>query len=251
MGEAAACVYGALRMPGLSGPTDFEVISFDCYGTLIDWESGILAAMQPVIEFHELICTSEDVLAAYARGESAVEASGWMPYREVLRRTFASMAKDLGFAPRRDELELLEQELPRWLPFPDTIASLRALKASGARLVVISNIDDDLFALTATRLGVEFDAVVTAAQAKHYKPHPAMFELAIASLGVPAAKVLHCAQSRFHDVATAKRLGMQTVHVVRESGRTGGATPNVGDEDECRADWTVPDLAGLVALVGA
>jgi 2-haloacid dehalogenase len=234
----------------MGGPTDFEVISFDCYGTLIDWESGILAAMQPVIEFHELTVTSEDVLTAYARGESAVEDGGWLPYREVLRRTFASMAKDLGFAPRRDELELLEQALPRWHPFPDTVAGLAALKAAGHRLVVISNIDDDLFAQTATRLGVEFDAVVTAAQAKHYKPHPGMFERAIDRLGLSPRKFLHAAQSRFHDVATAKRLGMQTVHVVRDSGRTGGATPEVGD-DEAKPDWTVPDLAGLVALVGA
>jgi 2-haloacid dehalogenase len=235
--------------PEMPGPIDFEVISFDCYGTLIDWESGILATMQPVIEFHELICTSEDVLAAYARGESAVEAGGWLPYREVLRRTFASMAKDLGFAPRRDELELLEQALPRWLPFADTVAGLRALKATGRRLVVISNVDDDLFALTTARLGVEFDAVVTAAQAKHYKPHPGMFELAIARLGLPPRKFLHAAQSRFHDVVTAKRFGMQTVHVVRDSGRSGGAIPEV-DGDEARPDWTVPDLAGLVALVG-
>ncbi len=230
---------------------DFEVISFDCYGTLIDWESGILAAMQPVIEFHELICTSEDVLAAYARGESAVEADGWLPYREVLRRTFASMAKDLGFAPRREELELLEQALPRWLPFPDTVAGLRALKAAGHRLVIISNVDDDLFARTATRLGVDFDAVVTAAQAKHYKPHPGMFELAIARLGVPAPRFLHAAQSRFHDIATAKQLGMQTVHVVRDAGRSGGATPWVDDDERTRPDATVADLAGLVALVGA
>ncbi|MFV8750529.1 haloacid dehalogenase type II [Nannocystaceae bacterium ST9] len=235
----------------MAGPIDFEVISFDCYGTLIDWESGILAVMHPVIEFHELVCTSEEVLAAYARGESAVEASGWLPYREVLRRTFASMAKDLGFAPRREELELLEQGLPRWQPFADTVAGLRALKAAGHRLAVISNVDDDLFAGTSSRLGVEFDLVVTAAQAKHYKPHPAMFERAIERLGLPADRILHAAQSRFHDVATAKRLGMQTVHVVRESGRAGGATPEVGDDEATRADWTVPDLAGLVALVGA
>lgn len=231
-------------------PRDFEVISFDCYGTLIDWESGILATMQAVIEHHELIVTSEDVLMAFARAEAAVEASGFMSYREVLRRSFAAMAKDLGFAPRRDELELLEDTLPRWLPFPDTVASLRALQAAGHALAVISNVDDDLFALTARRLGVDFELVVTAAQAKHYKPHPAMFELALARRGVAASRFLHAAQSRYHDIGTAKRLGMQTVHVVRESGRKSGAVPDV-DGAAPQADWTVPDLAGLVALVGA
>ncbi len=233
-------------------PRDFEVISFDCYGTLIDWESGIIAAMQPVIERHELICPAHELLAAYARAEAAVEAHEWLPYREVLRRTFASMAKDLGFAPRHDELELLERSLPTWRPFVDTVASLRALKQAGYRLVIISNVDDDLFAGTRDKLGVELDGVITAAQAKAYKPSTAMFELAIERLGVPAGRFLHAAQSLFHDVGTARRLGMQTVHVVRDSGRPGtGATPDTGGDPAYRPDWTVPDLAGLVALVGA
>lgn len=233
-------------------PQDFELISFDCYGTLIDWESGILAAMQPVIERHELVSSSDEILAAYARGESAVEAEGWRPYREVLRRTFASMAKDLGFSPRHDELEQLERSLPTWHPFPDTVASLRRLKAAGHRLVIISNVDDDLFAATAQRLEVELDGVITAAQARAYKPSPAMFELAFARLGRPPERFLHAAQSRFHDIGTARRLGMQTVHVVRDSGRPGtGATPEVEGDPAYEPDWTVPDLAGLVALVGA
>jgi 2-haloalkanoic acid dehalogenase type II len=233
------------------GPRDFEVISFDCYGTLMDWESGILAAMQPVINRHELVSRPDEVLDAYARAESAVEAGAYLPYREVLRRTFAGMAKDLGFAPGAGELETLIEALPRWQPFHDTIAGLRALKAAGHRLVVISNVDDDLFDATARTLEVEFDAVITAAQARCYKPGAAMFELAFARLGLPPGRFLHAAQSRFHDIATAKRLGMQTVHVVRDSGRgLASATPTV-EGDGSEADWTVPDLAGLVRLVGA
>lgn len=231
-------------------PRDFEYISFDCYGTLIDWESGILAAMQPVISRHELVSRPDEVLDAYARAEAAVEDGAYLPYREVLRRTFAGMAKDLGFAPGGGELETLCEALPRWQPFHDTVAGLRALKAAGHRLVVISNVDDDLFTETARLLEVEFDAVITAAQARCYKPGTAMFELAFERLGVAPSRMLHAAQSQFHDIEPARRLGMQTVHVVRDSGRGSvSAVPPV--QQPSTADWTVPDLAGLVKLVGA
>ena len=230
-------------------PLDFEVVSFDCYGTLIDWESGILAAMQPVIARHELVTRTDEILSAYARAESAVEAGPYKSYREVLRRTFAAMAKDLGFAPQAGELETLVEALPNWEPFPDTVAGLRALAAKGHRLAVISNVDDDLFAGTARLLQVEFDAVVTAAQARCYKPGEAIFARAFEVIGVAPNRMLHAAQSRYHDVVPAKRLGMQTVHVVRDSGRgSAGATPNA-DGDEASPDWIVADLAGLVTLV--
>ena len=233
-------------------PQGFQVVSFDCYGTLIDWEAGILAAMQPVIARHELVSSADDVLCAYARAESAVEAGAYLPYREVLRRTFAGMAKDLGFAPQADELETLVEALPHWQPFPDTVSSLRALAATGVRLAIISNVDDDLFSATAARLEVGFDAVITAASVGCYKPGAAIFEHALARLGVAPGAVLHCAQSRYHDIATARRLGLQTVHVVRDSGRGGAsATPQLDEDQIVEADWTVPDLAALVRLLAS
>ncbi|PRP95460.1 Haloacetate dehalogenase H-2 [Enhygromyxa salina] len=238
--------------PARPGPRDFEVISFDCYGTLIDWESGILAAMQPVISRHDLVSRPDEILAAYARAESAVEAGPYKPYREVLRRTFAGMAKDLGFAPQADELETLVEALPRWEPFPDTLAGLRALAAAGHKLAIISNVDDDLFAATARTLEVELHAVVTAAQARCYKPGDAIFERAFEVFGVAPGRLLHAAQSRYHDLVPGRRHGVQTVHVVRDSGRGDvGAAPSVDPLDAAEPDWSVPDLAGLVALVGA
>jgi 2-haloalkanoic acid dehalogenase type II len=231
---------------------DVNVVSFDCYGTLIDWEAGILAAMQPVIARHELVSSAEDVLRAYARAESAVEAGPYLPYREVLRRTFAGMAKDLGFAPQADELETLVEALPSWEPFPDTVASLRALAAGPWRLAIISNVDDDLFSATAARLAVPFDVVITAASVGCYKPGAAIFERALACFGVAPSRVLHCAQSRYHDLVTARRLGLQTVHVVRDSGRGGAsATPELDEGQRVEADWTVPDLAALVRLLAS
>ncbi|WP_052557094.1 haloacid dehalogenase type II [Enhygromyxa salina] len=236
------------------GPRDFEVISFDCYGTLIDWESGILAAMHPVISRHELVSRPDEVLAAYARAEAAVEAGAYMPYREVLRRTFAGMAKDLGFAPQADELETLVESLPTWHPFHDTVAGLRRLKAAGHKLAIISNVDEDLFVGTAQALQVEFDAVITACSVGCYKPHDAIFERAFERIGVAPKHMLHAAQSRYHDIGPGRRHGMQTVHVVRDSGRGSvGATPDVDELDtdaQAVADWSVPDLAGLVALLG-
>ena len=231
-------------------PQGFDVVSFDCYGTLIDWEAGILAAMQPVIARHELVSSADDVLCAYARAESAVEAGAYLPYREVLRRTFAGMAKDLGFAPQADELETLVEALPHWQPFHDTVASLRALAGAGLRLAIISNVDDDLFSATAARLEVPFEAVITAASVGCYKPGAAIFERALARLGVSPDRMLHCAQSRYHDIVTARRLGLQTVHVVRDSGRgSASATPELDEGQVVEADWTVPDLAGLVRLL--
>mgnify|MGYP001817487906 CR=1 FL=1 len=260
-------------MPTDARPRDFDLVSFDCYGTLIDWESGILAAMQPVISRHELFSSADDVLQAYARAESAVQAGAYRPYREVLRRTFAAMAKDLGFAPQADELETLVEALPRWEPFHDTIAGLRALRAAGHRLAIISNDDDDLFAATTRALVFDVDAVVTAAMTRCYNPSPDILERAFEVFGLPPQRILHAAQSRFHDIVPARRLGMQTVHVVRDSGRasavpdpdpatapasdpatapsTAPATAPSGDPSALEADWSVPDLAGLVTLLGA
>ena len=228
-------------------PTDYEVLSFDCYGTLIDWESGILVAMQPVLARHELVSTVDEILGAYARAESAVEAGHYRPYREVLRRTFTAMAKDLGFAPRADELETLVESLPHWDPFPDTVAALRALEAAGCRLAVISNVDDDLFAQTAERLEVEFDAVITAASVQRYKPSEVMFRRALQVLDIGGDRLLHAAQSRYHDIGPARRLGIRTVHVRRDSGRERSATPPAAGIE---GNWSVDTVGELVELLG-
>ncbi len=223
-----------------------SAITFDCYGTLVDWESGILAAMIPLARSHGVEASSEAVLAAYARAEAAAEQGKYVRYREVLRRTFTGMAKDLGFAPQPGEVDTLSDSLPEWDPFPDTPSSLRVL-ANHYRLGVISNVDEDLFAGTHARLGVRFDLVVTAESVGAYKPSPEMFEHALARAGLAPDQVLHAAQSAYHDIAPARALGIPTVHVVRASGRDGaGAVPAATAE----ADWTVPDLRGLVALLG-
>lgn len=227
-------------------PARFSTVTFDCYGTLIDWESGILVAMLPLLRGHGLQLASDTILAAYARAEAAAEQGPYVSYREVLRRTFTGMADDLGFAPRREEVETLVRSLAQWEPFPDTVACLRRL-GTRYRLGIISNVDEDLFEVTRAHLEVDFDFVVTADAARAYKPDPRLFELALRRAGHEASAMLHAAQSLYHDVAPARALGIPTVHVVRDAGREGvHAVPG----SKAQADWTVPDLRGLVRRLG-
>jgi 2-haloacid dehalogenase len=168
-----------------------------------------------------------------------------MPYRDILRQVMVRMAAALPFPLETGDEDCLAASLADWPPFPDTVAALRALKTR-YRLAIVSNIDDDLFAGTRPRLGVELDAVITAQQVRSYKPGTAHFTTALARLALPPAEVLHVAQSLFHDVAPAKSLGMTTVWVNRRAGRPGfGATPPA----EARPDLEVPDLRSLVTLV--
>ena len=127
------------------------------------------------------------------------------------------------------------------MPFPDTVASLKAL-GPRFQLVVVSNIDDDLFDLTQARLNVNFDHVVTAAQVGAYKPDPRMFKTAIERIGVPKERILHVAQSLYHDIAPAKAMGLDTVWIDRHDGHGSGATP----ASDAAPKWTLRNLAELV-----
>jgi 2-haloacid dehalogenase len=220
----------------------FEALSFDCYGTLIDWEMGIVTALQPVLLRRGIRLSDEALLEHYARIEPAEQRGLFRLYREILRQEMRAFSRLLGFTPDESELDCLVAALPSWPPFADTVEALGGLKRR-FRLAVVSNIDDDLFAGTARRLGVEFDAVVTAQQVRSYKPAPRHWEVLLERLQLPRERVLHVAQSRFHDIAPAAQLGFRTVWLNRRAGRTGpGATPPA----DARADLEVPNLATLV-----
>lgn len=221
----------------------FEVLTFDCYGTLIDWESGIVAALRSLLHAHEQTPTEAQILDLYARFEPEEEAGEFRSYREVLRGVVERFGQHFHFTPAPEERLSLERSLPHWEPFADSVAALVAL-GGRYRLAVISNIDDDLFAASAVRLGTTFDPVITAQQVGAYKPDPALFHRALSRLDAPREKVLHVAQSLYHDVAPAKHLGFTTVWVNRRHARPGsGATP----PSAARPDHTVPDLATLAA----
>ena len=219
-------------------------LTFDCYGTLIDWERGIADALGPILAGHGSLLEEEALLERYGLIESTLEAGPYLPYREVLRRTLDALGAALRFAPTADEREAFGGSVADWPAFPDSPASLRALKAR-FRLVILSNVDDDLFAASARRLGVEFDDVITAQQVGSYKPALRNFEVAIERVG-PRERILHVAQSLFHDIAPARAVGLRAVWVNRRSGRSGsGATA----PSDVRAEAEVPDLRTLASLL--
>jgi 2-haloacid dehalogenase len=222
----------------------FSWLTFDCYGTLIDWERGILDALRPVFAAHGRHLNDEGILELYAALEAREEEGEYQPYAEILQNIVRRMGARLVFTPDAAQVRALVDSIGDWPPFPDTVEALRRLH-SRYRLAVISNVDDELFARTAQRLEVPFDAVITAAQARSYKPSPRNFELALERLGSPAARVLHVAQSLHHDVPPAKALGFSTVWVDRRGRKKGsGATPSAS----AQPDLVVPDLRTLAEL---
>jgi 2-haloacid dehalogenase len=222
----------------------FEALTFDCYGTLIDWEAGILAGLRPVLARAAEPADDETLLAAYAGIEADLEAGPYLPYRKVLGEALRRVAAGAGVTPTADEVAAFGGSVGEWPAFPDSTAALTALHER-FRLGVITNCDDDLFAMSARRLDVRFDWVVTAQQVGAYKPSERNFEVAFERLGMPRERILHVAQSLFHDHVPARRLGLATAWIDRRRGRPGsGATPPA----EAQPDVAVPDMASFAAL---
>ena len=224
----------------------FDALSFDCYGTLIDWETGLVAATRPILAAHGARVADDELLEAFARHTSALEAGDYLTYREVLARSLVEIGADLGFEPRREEVEAFSGSVGDWPAFDDSAQALADLKRR-YRLGVITNCDDDLFAMSNRRLGVEFDWIVTAQQAGAYKPSTRGFELAFDRIDVPRERILHVAQSLYHDHVTAKALGMTTVWVDRRGAEGLGATPAA----KATPDLTVPDMRTLAQLAAS
>lgn len=222
----------------------FSTISFDCYGTLIEWEAGILPAIRALLGRHHCPQPDATILELYGEFEAEAESGPYQSYRKVLESVVERFGKRLGFQPAASDLRVLHESVPSWPPFPDTTSAVQQLRKH-YKLAVISNIDDDLFASTRKHLGVEFDAVITAQQAQSYKPSINNFRLALQELSVSPDRLLHVGQSIYHDVVPAQSLGIATVWVNRRSARpgVGAVRPAVG-----KPDLEVPDLQTLAAL---
>ena len=224
--------------------SQYRVVSFDCYGTLIDWETGIFSALRPVLAAHGKGISDTELLKLYSELESEAEQGGFHSYREVLQSVVRGFGERLGFKPSEAQVRSLPDSLADWRPFPDTVAALQKLKAR-YQLAIISNVDDDLFAATARHLEVPFGHVITAQQARAYKPSMRMFNLAQQRIGVAPAQWLHAAQSVYHDVIPARSMGVATVWVNRPSPRPGaGAAKAAAGEP----DLEVPDLKTLAQM---
>jgi 2-haloacid dehalogenase len=224
---------------------EFDLLTFDCYGTLIDWESGILDAVRPVLDRHGVEVGDEEVLELYARTETKHEQGDYVRYEVLLKLVMTEMSLRLGVDVDPGEVECIARSLGSWPPFADTVPALEALKTR-YKLAVVSNIDDALFEKTARHLQVPFDWVVTAQQVGAYKPSKQVFETAIARFDLPRERILHVAQSLYHDIVPARELGLSTVWVNRRHGRPGhGATPPA----DAKPDVEVADLQSLVKIM--
>jgi 2-haloacid dehalogenase len=225
----------------------FSVLSFDCYGTMIDWEAGIFSALRPILAAHNKRINDVTLLKMYSELELEAERGKYISYREVLQSVVRGFGEKLGFDPSEAEICSLPESLATWQPFPDTVAALRELKTR-YQLAVISNIDDDLFADTVPKLGVKFNQVITAQQALCYKPCKKIFQIARDKLGVAPGKWLHVGQSIYHDVIPAQAMGIAAVWVNRPSPREGaGATKAAAG----KPDLEVASLKELVELVSS
>ncbi len=222
----------------------FKVLTFDCYGTMIDWESGIFSALRPVLAAHDKNISDAALLELYSELELSAEQAEYLRYRDVLQSVVRGFGERLGFLPTEAEVRSLPESLANWQPFPDTVAALRKLK-SRYQLAVLSNVDDDLFATTAPKLGVAFDNIITAQQAGCYKPCMRMFQLAEDRIGVSREQWLHVGQSIYHDVIPAQSLGIATVWVNRRSPRPGAGAAKAAT---ARPDLEVPDLQTLAKM---
>ncbi|HEX6101320.1 MAG TPA: HAD-IA family hydrolase [Thermoanaerobaculia bacterium] len=214
----------------------YDIVTFDCYGTLVDWESGITDAFLRAASEDGVELRRDEVLRAYARIEPVVERGRFRLYRDVLTETASRVAHALGWPLASERGTFLVHSMASWKPFPDTNPALERLRDAGYALGILSNVDDDLLSATRRHFTVDFDLIVTAQQVQSYKPGHAHFLTAKQQIG--DRRWLHAAQSNFHDIAPTNALGIPNAWVNRHD-ETGGAKPA----------YEVRDMAGLAELL--
>lgn len=223
----------------------FEALSFDCYGTLIDWESGMIAALEPLLLAHGVDLDNQTILSRFAEFEAELEQGGYQKYRQVLETVVQKFGRQFGFEPSLSEQQALPESIQDWMPFPDTVDALKVLQ-NRFKLIILSNIDRDLFADSAKHLQVEFDHIITAEQAGSYKPSLNNFKVMLQEIKRPAEKILHVAASIYHDVIPASSLGFSTVWVDRRHGQAGSGAVLAA---KGQPDLIVPDLKTLASQI--
>ncbi len=224
----------------------FKVLSFDCYGTLIDWETGLRAALEPWLRRHGNPTDADAVVALFGRCEAAQQAeTPRMPYPRLLGCVLRRIGRGLGVPVTDTDADAFGASVTDWPAFPDSPAALSGLGRS-CKLVILSNVDRRSFAASNAKLGVTFDAVCTAEDIGAYKPNPRTFTYllkVVAGLGFGKSDILHTAQSLFHDHVPAKAIGLATCWIDRDAGRAGGATrpPDIA----VRPDFRFETLAAM------
>jgi 2-haloacid dehalogenase len=229
--------------------SDFKALTFDCYGTLIDWEAGILAELKPWLQQKNgPKLTDDQILETFAEIESATEhAHPGMIYRDILAEVHRQLAKKWGIAADEAAAKVFGDSVPRWPAFPDSAEALAYLKQH-YMLVILSNVHNDGIAASAAKMGKPFHHIFTAEMIGSYKPSPRNFEYLVEKmqgLGVPKDKILHTAQSLFHDHTPAQAIGLTSAWIDRRAGKQGqGATKKLARQPEVQFKFnTLGELA--------
>ena len=228
--------------------TDFKVLTFDCYGTLIDWETGMIAALQGLVSRADRALTRDQILEAHARHEAAQEAeTPAMPYRDLLRRVYERLSTEWGVPLDAEAARGYGLSVGDWPAFADSAAALGYLKGH-YQLVILSNVDRESFAASNRKLGVEFDGIYTAQDIGSYKPDLRNFHYMLERLstkGFRKQDILHTAESLFHDHLPANEVGLASAWIHRRAGQEGcGATFPPGRMPSC--DFRFTSMAEMV-----
>ena len=231
--------------------SNYRALSFDVYGTLIDWEAGIGSVLTAWAGTQGLALSQEDLLVAYAANEAAVAAEEpAMLYPQVLAEALRRTGADLRRQVSQDWAEKLGSSVPDWPAFADSAEALADL-AEHYQLIIVSNVHRDGFAGSNARLRGDFAAVITAEDVGAYKPaapHFEALETTLADLGIAKGELLHVAQSLFHDHVPAKQRGLDSVWINRRHDRPGwGATPEPAGEWNYLSEY--PSMAAFAAAV--
>ena len=219
----------------------FKILSFDCYGTLIDWRSSVLKIIQPVLLDYSIDMSDEDAFNLFLEADRGILGKEYITYREVLPRVMEHIGKSLNLNLLDKDKSCLVDRFGDWDPFPDSHEALLTLQEK-YKLAIISNVDDEMFSLTMRCIGIRFEYIITAKQVQSYKPSHKNFMHALERFNVPKDQVLHIAQSIYHDIIPTNELGWKNVWVNRYN------EPERTDPAEF-PDLEVPDLASLVRII--
>ena len=218
----------------------YEVLTFDCYGTLIDWEGGMKAALASVIERRGLHLNAEEVHEKYAELEPSIQEGVGGDYVNVMRMGVSQTFSHFGVEVTDEEAGVFGDTLPSWPKFPDTTEALAEMKDRGYKLVILSNTDENFIRQSIETIAVEFDEVITAQAVGSYKPARGHWDRMLQTLGVSKDVVLHVAQSYYHDVVPATGLGFKMAWINRKGQQPWG---------DARPDYEFPDLKSLLSIL--